>query len=87
MDYNSIGAKMIEEMSRDDFHQRIIRDVCRLTEFGHLVSAGAGDLAEDEKQTIRKVLARAGIPFSATETDAELDGIATAIASRSVQLR
>ena len=81
------GIEVIGSMSREEFHNEIVRVVCKLVEFGHLVSAGAQDLSPYEIQVVRQSLIGAGIPYSVISTDKELDEIAWAIARRSVSLQ
>ncbi len=43
-----------------------------MSEFGHLVSAGANDLTNDEKQSVRKSLAEVGIPYNVLKTQMKI---------------
>ena len=78
---------LINEIPRNVFHHKIIRGVSQNLAYGHLVSAGANDLSEEEKQTIRKLLSEVGVPIESMKDNESLDIIANAIASRSVTLR
>lgn len=81
-----IGVKFIEDMSRDDFHQNVIKGVAQKLVFGHLVSAGAHDLSDQEKDVLREYF-REISPKIAPVTNRDFNDIATAIVSRSVTLR
>lgn len=81
------GVKIINAMSREDFHQKVVRGFGRSNLFGGLVSFGAKNLSLEEKQAIRTELLAIGIPLALTESDEDLDDIASAIAGRSVSLR
>jgi len=81
------GVEIINAMSREDFHQKVIRGFGRSNAFGGLVSFGAKNILPEERQQIRAELANIGIPLALTESDKDLDDIASAIAGRSVSLR
>lgn len=80
------GVEIIRAMSREDFHQNIIKGICKSIEFSHLVLAGAQDLSEEEKDYVKEALARVA-PKIKLESDEDFDEVARAIASRSVKLR
>lgn len=81
-----IAMGAIERLPREDFYQLFVKNICQKVEFGHLVAAGAADLSDDEKTVLAEALARF-IPEKTVLADEDLDVIAFAVTSRSVELR
>ncbi|MBQ3445959.1 hypothetical protein IJG29_04555 [Candidatus Saccharibacteria bacterium] len=84
---DNAGVNIIRGMTRDEFYQNIVKGVAKTSEFSALVVAGPARLLDSERNTLRKQLAEAGIPYDATVTDEDLIDIAVVIAGRSVTLR
>ena len=77
----------IEAMSREDFHKKIVREICSRKDFSTVASFGADALSEDEKLNLRTALATNGIPLEVTESDMALTATVYTIAARSVKLQ
>ena len=59
----SVQIDQINEMSKTDFHQKILRGVAASEDFSCLVSIGIKYLTKSKKQHICDMLMQAGIPF------------------------
>lgn len=81
------GVSIIEMMSRNDFHQKYVRGICKTRSFGALVSFMAENISSEEKFEVRTMLARNGIPLSLTKSDDDLNTIAAAISARATSLK
>lgn len=77
----------IEAMSREDFHKKIVREICSRKDFSTVASFGADALSEDEKLNLRTALATNGIPLEVTESDMALTATVYTIAARAVKLQ
>lgn len=81
------GVDIIEMMSRNDFHQKYVRGVCKARSFGALVTFMAENISSEEKLEVRTMLAHNGIPLSMTESNDDLNMIAAVISARAVSLK
>ena len=81
------GVKIIEMISRNDFHQNYVRGICTNRSFGALVSFMAENISPEEKLEVRTILSHNGIPLNLTESDEDLNTIAAAISARAVSLK
>ena len=80
----------IEKLSKDEFHQKILRGVAATTEFSYLVCIGVKHVTEEQKKSICEQLEAAGIPAkyeSYPQFNEDLQDIGRYIASRAVQVR
>lgn len=74
------GANFILEMTKEDFHTRIIKKVAKSNEFARLVCFGLDALSEADKKQLIKTLRDSGVRERITEND--LLSIAYAITTR-----
>ena len=81
------GAEIIEAMSRKDFHHKFVMGVGQTEAFGALVSCRAEYITPAQKQEVRELLEKLGIPFTLTGSDDELNMIAATAAARAVDVR
>lgn len=81
------GAKIVDSMSRKDFHLIFVRGLGQTKAFSALASFRAENISLEEKREVRMALNNAGIPFALTESDSDLNEIAAAISARAVALR
>lgn len=65
----------------------MVKSVAKTAEFSALMSSGIESLSSNEKNWLRIILDRAGIPFKYTSTDDDLRDTAIAIADRAVNIR
>lgn len=85
--YNGeIAKKILEGMSREQFHKKVVRGVALSPAFGALVTFGADSLSAHDKITVRTELAKISITYDMTQSDESLNKIAKIIANRSVRL-
>ena len=85
----SVQIDQINEMSKTDFHQKILRGVAASEDFSCLVSIGIKSLTQSQKQHICDMLMQAGIPFEffdEPDFDVALTEIAFAITTRAVKV-
>ena len=85
----SVQIDQINEMSKTDFHQKILRGVAASEDFSCLVSIGIKYLTQSQKQHICDMLMQAGIPFEffdEPDFDVALTEIACAITTRAVKV-
>ena len=85
----SVQIDQINEMSKTDFHQKILRGVAASEDFSCLVSIGIKYLTQSQKQHICDMLMQAGIPFEyfdEPDFDVALTEIAFAITTRAVKV-
>ena len=85
----SVQIDQINEMSKNDFHQKILRGVAASEDFSCLVSIGIKYLTQSQKQHICDMLMQAGIPFEffdEPDFDVALTEIAFAITTRAVKV-
>ena len=85
----SVQIDQINEMSKTDFHQKILRGVVASEDFSCLVSIGIKYLTQSQKQHICDMLMQAGIPFEffdEPDFDVALTEIAFAITTRAVKV-
>ena len=85
----SVQIDQINEMSKTDFHQKILRGVAASEDFSCLVSIGIKYLTQDQKQHICQMLVQAGIPFELSDdadADDALERIAFTITTRAVKV-
>lgn len=81
------AIRYITQMTKTDFHNKIIRGVAKSMEFSCLVSSGAAS-AED-KAKICEALNHAGVPIRYEKTsdfDQQLEEIVHAITARAVSV-
>ena len=79
-------TSIVESMSREDFHQKVVQGVARTAEFSQLVCNGAQMMDLVQKDRVRMSLNQAGIPWQDMTTDEHLATIARAITERAVTL-
>ena len=77
----------IEAMSREDFHKKIVREICSRKDFSIAASFGADALSEGEKLNLRTALAANGIPLAVTDSDMALTATVDTITARAVKLQ
>ena len=77
-----VVTQKISGLSREEFRRVFLAGLCQTLEFGHLVSAGADDLSEEEKEKVIEALSQF-IPEGSELNEADLDIIAWGISSRS----
>ena len=80
----------IEKLSKEEFHQKILRGVAATPEFSCLVCIGAKHVTEEQKKSICEQLEAAGIPAKYEpypQFDEDLRDIGWYIAGRMVQVR
>lgn len=80
----------IEKLSKEEFHQKILRGVAATPEFSCLVCIGAKSVTEEQKKSICEQLEAAGIPAKYEpypQFDEDLRDIGWYIAGRMVQVR
>ena len=82
-----IASKIIDGMTKEQFHKTVLRGVAKNPAFGALVTFGAKSLSDRDKITVRAELAKIGIPASMTCDDESLDRIAEVVADRSIRLK
>ena len=85
----SVQIDQINEMSKTDFHQKILRGVAASEDFSCLVSIGIKYLTQSQKQHICDMLMQAGIPFEFSDdadADDALERIAFTITTRAVNV-
>ena len=83
---DAMNTSVIEKMTREEFHQKMIKVIGRRSDFAKLVTFGADTLADDEKKSVRLALAENGIPLETTDSDLKLTEIAREISARAVKL-
>ncbi len=81
------GVTIIENMTRKDFHQKIVKGIGKKRAFGAIASFGAEKITLEQKAEVRKSLASIGIPLHLTSSDDDLDAIIETITARAVSLR
>lgn len=81
-----IAEKVIKGMSKEDFHQKVVKKTCKNPVFGELATFGAGNLSERDRITIRGEFSRIGIPPELTDSNFVLNRIAVVITARSVRV-
>lgn len=79
--------EIINEMPRDMFHKKIVRDLCQTKEFSHLVASWGKNTPKIYKKRIREYLTNLDIPAELLQSDSDLDAAATAIFNRAVAIR
>ena len=85
----SVQIDQINEMSKTDFHQKILRGVAASEDFSCLVSIGIKYLTQSQKQHICDMLMQAGLPFEFSDdadADDALERIAFTITTRAVNV-
>lgn len=80
--HDTFGRHIVRSLS-DENYQQIVNGVAQSYAFDELIAAGASSVSRKAKTAIRYELDKAGIPFTKTRTDRDLEDIANAIVCHS----